>query len=99
MQDMTYEKLDSLEGFNNILNKGIPKKIHSLKKNSSLSHIIFKLIIMNKSRDIQKIGFSKEELISLSFVDLVGSERKKRTGTNGKNIQKACKINQSISTL
>ena len=54
---------------------------------------------MNKNRDIQKIGFSKEELISLSFVDLVGSERKKRTGTNGKNIQKACKINQSISTL
>ena len=76
MQDMTYEKLDSLEGFNNILNKGIPKKIHSLKKNSSLSHIIFK-IIMNKNRDIQKIGFSKEELISLSFVDLVGNERKK----------------------
>ena len=102
IQDVIYEKLDSLESFNNILNKGISKKVHSctnLNENSSRSHTIFKIILMNKNKDISKIDFSTEELISLSVVDLAGSERQKRTDAKGKNLQEACKINQSLSTL
>ena len=102
LQDVTYSKLDNLESFNNILNKGISKKVHSstnLNQNSSRSHTIFKIILMNKNKDISKIDFSTEELISLSVVDLAGSERQKRTEAKGKNLQEACKINQSLSTL
>ena len=102
LQDVTYEKLDSLESFNNILNKGISKKVHSstnLNQNSSRSHTIFKIILINNNKDISKIDFSTEELISLSVVDLAGSERQKRTDAKGKNLQEACKINQSLSTL
>ena len=102
LQDVTYAKLDNLESFNNILNKGIAKKVHSstnLNQNSSRSHTIFKIILMNNNKDISKIDFSTEELISLSVVDLAGSERQKRTDAKGKNLQEACKINQSLSTL
>ena len=102
LQDVTYSKLDSLESFNNILNKGISKKVHSstnLNQNSSRSHTIFKIILINNNKDISKIDFSTEELISLSVVDLAGSERQKRTDAKGKNLQEACKINQSLSTL
>ena len=102
LQDVTYEKLDSLESFNNILNKGISKKVHSstnLNQNSSRSHTIFKIVLLEKNKDITKVDYSTEELISLSVVDLAGSERQKRTDAKGKNLQEACKINQSLSTL
>ena len=102
LQDVTYEKLDSLESFNSILNKGISKKVHSstnLNQNSSRSHTIFKIVLLEKNKDITKIDYSTEELISLSVVDLAGSERQKRTDAKGKNLQEACKINQSLSTL
>ena len=102
LQDVTFSKLDSLESFNTILNKGISKKVHSctaLNQNSSRSHTIFKIILFKENKDINKIDFSTEELISLSVVDLAGSERQKRTDAKGKNLQEACKINQSLSTL
>ena len=102
LQDVTFEKLDDLDSFNNILNKGISKKVHSstnLNQNSSRSHTIFKIILLNNNKDISQIDFSTEELISLSVVDLAGSERQKRTDAKGKNLQEACKINQSLSTL
>lgn len=102
LQDVTFAKLDSIENFNTILNKGISKKVHSstnLNQNSSRSHTIFKIILMNGNQNISKIDFSIEELISLSVVDLAGSERQKRTDAKGINLQEACKINQSLSTL
>jgi len=103
LQDVTFSKLDTLDSFNTILNKGISKKVHSstaLNQNSSRSHTIFKIILFKEgNKDISKIDFSTEELISLSVVDLAGSERQKRTDAKGKNLQEACKINQSLSTL
>ena len=103
LQDVTFSKLDTLDSFNTILNKGISKKVHSstaLNQNSSRSHTIFKIIFFKEgNKDISKIDFSTEELISLSVVDLAGSERQKRTDAKGKNLQEACKINQSLSTL
>ena len=102
LPEVTFAKLDNLENFNNILNKGITKKVHSctaLNENSSRSHTIFKIIFFKENKDITKLDFSTEELISLSVVDLAGSERQKRTDAKGKNLQEACKINQSLSTL
>ena len=102
LPEVTFAKLDNLENFNNILNKGIAKKVHSctaLNENSSRSHTIFKIIFFKENKDITKLDFSTEELISLSVVDLAGSERQKRTDAKGKNLQEACKINQSLSTL
>ncbi len=102
LQDVTFAKLDSIENFNNILNKGISKKVHSstvLNQNSSRSHTIFKIVLFNNNKNISKIDFSIEELVSLSVVDLAGSERQKRTDAKGINLQEACKINQSLSTL
>ena len=54
---------------------------------------------MNNNKDISQIDFSTEELISLSMVNLAGSERQRKTDAKGKNLQEACKINQSLSTL
>ena len=102
LPEVTFAKLDNLESCNNILNKGISKKVHScttLNENSSRSHTIFKIIFFKENKDINKLDFSTEELISLSVVDLAGSERQKRTDAKGKNLQEACKINQSLSTL
>ena len=98
IQGVTYVKLDNLENVNNILNKGISKKVHSTT-NLNHSHTIFKIILLNNNKDISKIDFSTEKLISLSIVDLAGSERQKRTDAKDKNLQEACKINQSLSTL
>ena len=97
LQDVTFQKLNSLKDFNDSLNLGISKKVHSstnLNQNSSRSHTIFKIILKNKDEND-----NCEQEISLSIVDLAGSERAKRTDTSGKELQEACKINQSLSIL
>jgi hypothetical protein len=94
LHDVTYQKISNLEDFNNSLSKGISKKVHaatSLNQNSSRSHTIFKIIIKPNCPD--------EEEVSLSIVDLAGSERANRTEAQGKELQEACKINQSLSVL
>ena len=80
------------------MNLGISKKVHSsttLNQNSSRSHTIFKIILKKEN---ENNNFFDQE-ISLSIVDLAGSERAKRTDTSGKELQEACKINQSLSIL
>lgn len=87
-------KIANIEDFNYALNKGIMKKAHAstnLNQNSSRSHTIFKIIL--------RADDSCDEDISLSIVDLAGSERANRTETQGKELQEACKINQSLSVL
>jgi hypothetical protein len=42
---------------------------------------------MNNNKDISQIVFSTEELISLSMVNLAGSERQRKTDAKGKNLQ------------
>ena len=98
LQDVTFQKLSSLKDFNDSLNLGISKKVHSsttLNQNSSRSHTIFKIILKKEN---ENNNFFDQE-ISLSIVDLAGSERAKRTDTSGKELQEACKINQSLSIL
>jgi hypothetical protein len=94
LPDVTYSKISSLEDFKQCLNKGIAKKVHAatnLNQNSSRSHTIFKIIIKSSNPD--------EEEVSLAIVDLAGSERSNRTEAVGKELQEACKINQSLSVL
>lgn len=92
--DVTQTKLTNLDEFANVLNKGVAKKTHAvtnLNQNSSRSHTIFKIILKQTEEE--------QDEISLSIVDLAGSERSNRTETQGKELQEACKINQSLSIL
>jgi kinesin family protein 20 len=101
LPDVTYQKLNSLKDFNDSLNLGVSKKVHSstnLNQNSSRSHSIFKIILKKENENYQNNNILEQE-ISLSIVDLAGSERAKRTDTSGKELQEACKINQSLSIL
>lgn len=94
VQDPTYCEINKLEDFNSALNKGINKKVqcsNNINLNSSRSHTIFKVIL--------KTSLVDEEEITLSIVDLAGSERANRTEAQGKELQEACKINQSLSVL
>jgi hypothetical protein len=68
-----------------------------MNQNSSRSHTIFKILVSFPSQ-IKKNEIEYEE-ISLSIVDLAGSERQQRTEAQGKELQEACKINQSLSVL
>lgn len=95
--DVCFEKVDSLETFTSLLNKGIAKKVHAatnLNQNSSRSHTIFKIIISQNDKLPTASSFP-----SISIVDLAGSERANRTEACGKELQEACKINQSLSVL
>ena len=101
LPDVTYQKLNSFKDFNDSLNLGVSKKVHSstnLNQNSSRSHTIFKIILKKENENYQNNNILEQE-ISLSIVDLAGSERAKRTDTSGKELQEACKINQSLSIL
>jgi hypothetical protein len=94
LPEVVYLKISSLEDFNTALNKGIAKKVHAatnLNQNSSRSHTIFKIILKSSNPE--------DEEISLSIVDLAGSERANRTEAQGKELQEACSINQSLSIL
>ena len=98
--DITHIKIENLDDFSEALNRGISKKAHSatsLNQNSSRSHTIFKIIV-SLPIVIRKKEIEYEE-ISLSIVDLAGSERQNRTEAQGKELQEACKINQSLSVL
>jgi kinesin family protein 20 len=73
------------------------KKVHattSLNPLSSRSHTIFKIIMR-----YNHIISGEYQECSLSMVDLAGSERAYRAETSGKELQQACKINQSLSVL
>jgi len=94
VQDPTYCEINKLEDFNAALARGINKKVHTsnnINQNSSRSHTIFKIIL--------KTDLANEDEINLSIVDLAGSERANRTEAQGKELQEACKINQSLSVL
>lgn len=94
VQDVSYSEIKNIEDFNSALNKGILKKAHSsnnINQNSSRSHTIFKIIL--------KTSLLDEDEITLAIVDLAGSERATRTEAQGKELQEACKINQSLSVL
>lgn len=98
IQNVTNKKVEVLEHFNDAFNIGIMKKTHAstnLNVQSSRSHTIFKVLL----RFYREANKEEYQEASLSIVDLAGSERSTRAETSGKELQQACKINQSLSVL
>lgn len=92
--NVTQPELKTIADFKKILNYGIKQKTHAptlLNENSSRSHTVFKLIMINAN-------FPKATAC-FSIVDLAGSERAKRTEATGINLVEAAKINLSLSVL
>uniref|UniRef100_A0A669QJT7 Kinesin-like protein n=1 Tax=Phasianus colchicus TaxID=9054 RepID=A0A669QJT7_PHACC len=85
----------------NLLFEGETNRViaeHSLNKNSSRSHCIFTIYIEVRSRvrvlsDIRCIN-SK-----INLIDLAGSERLSKTGSEGRVLKEAAYINKSLSFL
>ncbi|NWY99074.1 KIF9 protein, partial [Loxia curvirostra] len=75
-----------------------PKLIgeHSLNKNSSRSHCIFTMYIECRSRDYTNHKCLKSKI---TLIDLAGSERLSKTGSEGQVRVEASYINKSLSFL
>uniref|UniRef100_UPI000B4C22A7 kinesin-like protein KIF9 n=1 Tax=Lonchura striata TaxID=40157 RepID=UPI000B4C22A7 len=69
---------------------------HSLNKNSSRSHCIFTIYIECRSRDYTNHKCLKSKI---TFIDLAGSERLSKTGSEGQVRVEASYINKSLSFL
>lgn len=69
---------------------------HKLNKQSSRSHVIFTIIVEQRSKfeSLEKVGVSK-----LNIIDLAGSERTKKTNSTGDTLLEASFINKSLSYL
>ncbi|NWW39924.1 KIF9 protein, partial [Panurus biarmicus] len=69
---------------------------HSLNKNSSRSHCIFTMYIECRSRDYTNHKCLKSKI---TLIDLAGSERLSKTGSEGQVKIEAAYINKSLSFL
>ncbi|KAM7035975.1 kinesin-like protein KIF9 [Passerculus sandwichensis] len=69
---------------------------HSLNKNSSRSHCIFTMYIECRSRDYTNHKCLKSKI---TLIDLAGSERLSKTGSEGQVRVEAAYINKSLSFL
>ncbi|NWV49161.1 KIF9 protein, partial [Daphoenositta chrysoptera] len=69
---------------------------HTLNKNSSRSHCIFTLYIECRSRDYSNLKCLKSKI---NLIDLAGSERLSKTGSEGQVRVEASYINKSLSFL
>ncbi|NWV39325.1 KIF9 protein, partial [Grantiella picta] len=69
---------------------------HTLNKNSTRSHCIFTMYIECRSRDYKNLKCLKSKL---TLIDLAGSERLSKTGSEGHVRIEASYINKSLSFL
>ncbi|NXH31501.1 KIF9 protein, partial [Myiagra hebetior] len=69
---------------------------HTLNKNSSRSHCIFTLYIECRSRDYTNLKCLKSKI---TLIDLAGSERLSKTGSEGQLRVETSYINKSLSFL
>ncbi|NWW82445.1 KIF9 protein, partial [Climacteris rufus] len=69
---------------------------HTLNKNSSRSHCIFTMYIECRSRDYKNLKCLKSKI---TLIDLAGSERLSKTGSEGQVRVEASYINKSLSFL
>ncbi|XP_074429964.1 kinesin-like protein KIF9 [Larus michahellis] len=83
----------------NLLFEGETNRViteHTLNKNSSRSHCIFTIYIESRFR-----AFSDGKCINskINLIDLAGSERLSKTGSEGQVLKEATYINKSLSFL
>ncbi|OXB63800.1 hypothetical protein ASZ78_016206 [Callipepla squamata] len=69
---------------------------HTLNKNSSRSHCIFTIYIESRFRDLSDVRCVNSKI---SLIDLAGSERLSKTGSEGQVLKEATYINKSLSFL
>jgi len=69
---------------------------HALNKGSTRSHCVFTIYVESRSRveSLEKVIYSK-----LNLIDLAGSERVKKTGSDGVVLKEATYINKSLTFL
>ncbi|XP_031463640.1 kinesin-like protein KIF9 isoform X2 [Phasianus colchicus] len=83
----------------NLLFEGETNRViaeHSLNKNSSRSHCIFTIYIESRVRVLSDIRCINSKI---NLIDLAGSERLSKTGSEGRVLKEAAYINKSLSFL
>lgn len=92
--------VSNIEEIQNLLQKGQHNRTvgsTNMNRESSRSHAIFSAYI--KVTTVDNENNQRTRYSKLNIVDLAGSERTKDTQAEGKRLQEACKINQSLTTL
>lgn len=69
---------------------------HNLNQNSSRSHVVFTIYVQSRSRVESE---SASVVSKLHCIDLAGSERLSKTGSDGKTAKEAQYINKSLTFL
>ncbi|NXJ97924.1 KIF9 protein, partial [Corythaixoides concolor] len=69
---------------------------HTLNKNSSRSHCIFTIYVESRSRVFSDVKCVNSKI---NLIDLAGSERLSKTGSEGQVLKEATYINKSLSFL
>ncbi|XP_067148170.1 kinesin-like protein KIF9 isoform X2 [Apteryx mantelli] len=83
----------------NLLFEGETNRViaeHALNKNSSRSHCIFTIYIESRFRVFSDV---KHVTSKINLIDLAGSERLSKTGSEGQVLKEATYINKSLSFL
>nr|XP_047909799.1 kinesin-like protein KIF9 isoform X11 [Anser cygnoides] len=83
----------------NLLFEGETNRViaeHSLNKNSSRSHCIFTIYIESRCRVFSDVRCINSKI---NLIDLAGSERLSKTGSEGQVLKEATYINKSLSFL
>ncbi|XP_065601071.1 kinesin-like protein KIF9 [Cyrtonyx montezumae] len=83
----------------NLLFEGETNRViaeHTLNKNSSRSHCIFTIYIESRFRFLSEVRCVNSKI---SLIDLAGSERLSKTGSEGRVLKEATYINKSLSFL
>lgn len=99
VQGLTLVPVKNITEVLDVVNTGVEKRATyetRLNANSSRSHTVFSISVVQKNRLAQNSGVARGVI---NFVDLAGSERLARSKSEGRRFQEAVIINSSLSAL